>query len=170
MAPLFFYFILFPIINSLLIDGDKIKDLPSEYDEYKRQLGYPTSSNPDILKEHAENLREAARASARIIVRYGRRVQNSSHNSSKLNDQPILNAPLLASLQLCKDAPHSDDFIATAYCWIVFVVSLLLIVNLIIYQVRSVFKLKKELPKRKKDGHKSDQQNFECQYPDETCV
>jgi Leucine-rich repeat (LRR) protein len=138
MATLFFYFILIPLINSLLIDGDKIKDLPPEYNEYLKQLGIPSNSR----------------------------------NSSKLYDQPLVNAPLLASLHLCKDSAQKDDLFSIAYCWIVFVVSLLLIVNLIIYQVRSVLKLKKELPVRKgkEDEHKSDQQNFEFQYPNGTSV
>jgi hypothetical protein len=123
------------------------------------------------LKEYAEHLKDIGRQSARLFSLF-KSINASMQppSTAKLIDQAVPNLPSWTFPQLCKDAPDSDSFYAHAYCWIIFVVYALLVVSLIIYQLRSILWLKKELPKRQKNEHKSNQQNIELESPDETRV
>ena len=145
LAPFIFiiiYLATFVSLAKALLMDEKIRNdnLP-EYSEYLKLIGHPHPATTAMV------------APAETVM------QNSPNIAASFPQFP----------QLCKETPEDGDYLGHAYCWMLMVISLLLMVALIIYQVRSILWLKEELADRQALKRIQKQRDIEANghFPDQ---
>jgi hypothetical protein len=106
------------------------------------------------LKEHQEYLRQAEAATATELPEYseylrrlGLKTLAAPSEALKLKEPPPISD--LSFIQPCKIPPAKDDYYGHIFCWAHFALYGMIIFALLIYQIRSIFSLKKKLPTKK---------------------
>ena len=97
----------------------------------------------ELTKEAMDRLEEIPQYS-KFLRRAGYPEKNYTIERISAPSPPILTLP---AIELCKEGPQDNSFYSHVFCWSMIGLYIMLFVSLVIYQLRSVFWLKTNIPK-----------------------